>query len=205
MAGTSHLAQVPDIAVLLYFEGEKPSVFQGGCCRAVKLILVLHGAGKPGGALPPLPGRCWYHAWEHAFLVCHVICPSGLCICYPSLCSHCSVYSGLFLVYHVMAGLCFCLAAQKLLEVSFYKQRDVRDHIWIHSQSADSSGVLYWLWVWLCIVSSLLCPLSQYPSCSAFFIMLELSPSPSGLSCLAFSSYPRPTTPRWAEMLRVPG
>lgn len=101
MAGTSHLAQVPDIAVLLYFEGEKPSVFQGGCCHAVKLILVLHSAGKPGGALPPLPGRCWYHAWEHAFLVCHVICPSGLCICYPSLCSHCSVYSGLFLVYHM--------------------------------------------------------------------------------------------------------
>ena len=74
MVGTSHLAQVPGVAVLLYFEGEKPRVFQGGCCHAVKLILVLHTAEKPGGALPPLLGRrCSYHTQECAFLVFSVV------------------------------------------------------------------------------------------------------------------------------------
>lgn len=53
---------------------KSPESFQGGCCRAVKLILVLHVAGKPSGALPPLLGcRCPYHAGECAFLLVSVV------------------------------------------------------------------------------------------------------------------------------------
>ena len=91
----------------------------------------------------------------------------GLCMCYRRLCCHCSVWLDSRLS-HVMAGVCFRSAAQKLLEVSVYKQGDVWDHIWIHGQSADSSGVLYCLWVQVCTVSSLLCPLSQYPLFQSF-------------------------------------
>lgn len=71
MVGSSHSAQVPGIAVLVDFEGEKPGVFQGAFCQAVKLILVLHAAGKPGGALPPSWGHRWCscHACEHPFPV----------------------------------------------------------------------------------------------------------------------------------------
>lgn len=45
---------------------------------------------------------------------------------------------------HIMAGVCFCSAAQKLLEVSVYKQTDVwGPHL---DPAADSRGILYRLW-----------------------------------------------------------
>lgn len=44
---------------------------------------------------------------------------------------------------HIMAGVCFCSAAQKPLEISVYKQRDVWGRIWIHSKSANGSVALY--------------------------------------------------------------
>jgi len=107
----------------------------------------------------------------------------GLCMCYRRLCCHCSVWLDSRLS-HVMAGVCFRSAAQKLLEVSVYKQGDVWDHIWIHGQSADSSGVLYCLWVQLCTVSSLLCPLSQYPLFQSFSYRL-IFPPPLQLSLVS--------------------
>lgn len=81
MMGTSHLAQVHGIAVLLYFEGGKLRTFQGGCCRAVKLTLVLHPAGKPGRALPPLLGHsCSSHSQEHAFLMFSMVSVPWGCV-----------------------------------------------------------------------------------------------------------------------------
>lgn len=44
---------------------------------------------------------------------------------------------------HIMAGVCFCSAAQKPLEMSVYKQRDVWDHSYVHNKSANCSIVLY--------------------------------------------------------------
>lgn len=43
-------------------------------------------------------------------------------------------------VSHITAGVWFCSAARKLLEVNVYKQGDALEHVWICSQSVDSSG-----------------------------------------------------------------
>lgn len=73
---------------------------------------------------------------------------------------------------HIMAGVCFCSGAQKPLEVSVYKQRDVWDHIWIQQQTP---GVFYTDYG-DDFVLFLPCPLAQYPSHSAFSTKLKLSP-----------------------------
>lgn len=72
---------------------------------------------------------------------------------------------------HIMAGVCFHSAAQKLLEVSVYKQRDVWDHIWIQQQTP---GVFYTDYGHD-FVLFLPCPLAQCPSHSIFSTKLKLS------------------------------
>lgn len=58
---------------------------------------------------------------------------------------------------HIMAGVCFCSAAQKLLEVNVYKQRDARDCGWIR----ESISRLQWCFIlvtgmiWCCFFSAL--------------------------------------------------
>lgn len=73
---------------------------------------------------------------------------------------------------HIMAGVCFCSAAQKLLEVSVYKQRDVWDHIWIQQQTPGVFCTDYGD----DFVLFLPCPLAQYPSRSVFSTKLKRSP-----------------------------
>lgn len=151
-----------------------PGVFQGGFCQAVKLILVLHTAGKPGGTLPP-----WWAIGAPATPV------SILSPCFPEPLSPGALYllcqalfppQGLLWLVsslsHIMAGVCFCSAAQKLLEVSVYKQRDVWDHIWIQQQTP---GVVYTDYGDDFVLFPP-CPLAQYPSCSVFSTKLKLSP-----------------------------
>lgn len=99
----------------------------------------------------------------------------------------------------IMAGVCFCSAAQKLLEVSVYKQRDVWDHIWIQQQTP---GVFYTDYG-NDFVLLLPCPLAQYPSGSVFH-KARAFPSSSALSGLTPSRYyARQTTPHWADMHRL--
>lgn len=73
----------------------------------------------------------------------------------------------------IMAGVCFCSAAQKLLEVSVYKQRDVWDYIWFQQQAPGVFCTAYGD----DFVLFLPCPLAQYPSHSVFSTKLRLSPS----------------------------
>lgn len=135
MVGTSRLTQVTDVAVRLYFKTKKPRVLLQ--LDAVRLIVfILHAAGKPGGALSPLLTCGFYTTHESLlsswfrwclsfgarYLLSQALFPpQGLLWLVSSL-------------SHIMAGVCLCSAARKLLEVSIYKQRDVWDHIWICSQ-----------------------------------------------------------------------
>lgn len=98
---------------------------------------------------------------------------------------------------HIMAGVCFSSAAQKLLEMSVYKQRDVWDHIWIQQQTP---GVCYTDYR-NDFVLFLPCPLAQYPSGSVFSIKLKPSP-PLQLSLVSLPAGTQGTPPLTGQICR---
>lgn len=130
--------------------------------------------------------------------VFHGLCPLGLYIHCPRLPSCCSIKCSFFSVSHIIAGVWFCSAARKLLEVSVYEERDAWHGIWTHRQSAGSSDILYWLWGGFCAPALLPFPIS--------FSLFVNAPnfSISTLSHLTPSCYPRPTTLPWAGLLGAP-